>query len=268
MSTTLEMSQKELEIQVNTLILETKEFKVETDEDLQRADLTLLNIQDRLKKVSDLMDPVCESAHKAHKDATAARASLANPLLAAKTLITKVRGQYILMLENKRKAEEAEAKRIQAEAQVEADRKWRAEQAEALKKQEDDRLEKARILEANGNIELAEHILNVPPPPPPPPPRVNVAPAYIPQAAPTRTSGVINKETFKAEFESDPAAARAQLLIMVKAAAENPNQYLDFLQLNTSNINAHVKRTKGAVPVPGISITKEITTAVSSGRNG
>ena len=116
--------QKEMETSVNALVTETQEFKVEDDEDLQRADLTLLAIQDRLNKVGELMDPICEAAHETHKKATTARAKLKTPLEAAKLLVTKIRGAYLLKVETKRKADEAEAKRLADEAQAAATKKW------------------------------------------------------------------------------------------------------------------------------------------------
>ncbi len=271
-TTTLEISTKELETKVNTLVTQTAEFKVKDDEDLQMADRTLLFIQEKMDEVSALMDPVCAAAHDAHKKATTARGSLMNPLTAAKALVTKLRGAYLLEVENKRKAEEAETKRLADLAQAEADKKWKEEQALLLKKQEDERVEKAAQLEADGKTELAEHVLEAPPPPMPlaPPPVVSRPTGYYGGGggylAPTKTSGVASKETFKAVLETDPVLARAQLLLVAKAAVEKPDQFLDFLMLNTSNINAHAKRTKGAVTIPGIPVVKEIGTAVSAGR--
>ncbi len=269
---TLEISQKEMETQVNALVSQTVEFKVEDDEDLQVADRTLLSIQDKMDKVSALMDPVCEAANKAHKAATGARGALMNPLVAAKALVTRVRGTYLIAVENKRKADEAEAKRKAEELQAAADKKWKEEQAALLKQQEDARMEKAVQLEADGKVELAEHVLTAPPAPiPMAPPPIAKPPSYFGGGgggyfAPTKTSGVANKETYKAVLEEDPVLARAQLLTMVKAAAEKPDQFLDFLELNTSNINAYAKKTKGAVKIPGIEVIKEIGTAVSTGR--
>ena len=263
---TLETSQREMEAQVNALVTQTKEFKVENDLDLQEADLTLLAIQERMNKVAELMDPVCDTAHKAHKAATEARAKLKTPLEAAKALVTRVRGAYLLAVENRRKAEFAEATRLQKIAQDEADRKQKAEQEALRKLQEDARLETAAKLEAEGKTELAEHVLTMPSPPPLVPAPLPLRPAFVPSAPPTKTSGVVNKKTYRAVFEEDPIAARAQLLTMVKAAAENPDRFLDFLELNVSNIKNYAKRTEGAVAIPGIKVEEEFATSVSARR--
>ena len=127
-------------------------------------------------------------------------------------------------------------------------------------------------LEAEGKTELAEHVMDLPPAPLPlaPPPQPVSYPSYFGggggYSSPTKTSGVKSTEAYKPVYELDPVKARAQLLAMVKAAADKPDQFLDFLELNTSAINAYVKRTKGAVPVPGVEIIKEIGTSVSAGR--
>ena len=258
---TLENQKADLETKVRDLSERMKEFRILTDADLQAADHALILVQQRTNEVKALMDPICESAYETHKLATGARGLLLNPLEALKTYITRTRGAYLL-------AQETERKRLAKIAQDKADALAKEQQiAHAAEVErlrlldESKRVEIATKLEAEGKTELAEHVLVTPSaPPPPPPPPVYTAPIAF--AGPTKTAGVSTRDNWKAAVETDPLTARAQLLVVVKAAAADPDRFLHFLALNVSALNAHAKQTKGAVAVPGVPFYNDVTTSV------
>lgn len=195
------------------------------------------------------------NAHKAHKDLCDDKKKyleqhdkpLAELLAKASTLM--------------RTFEREEAARIQkakdeAETKRKADVKAAAEKAEAdrqaqLKKDEEERLAKAAALEAEGKTAEAETILSAPPPPPPPPaPPAPPAQAYYSAPIPLKASnsGTRKNWTWKPKGED----ARAALLELVRAAAANPDAFLDFLTLNDKTLKDRAKSQEAQARVPGI----------------
>ncbi len=260
-TTTLESQKAELETQVSTLVKTASEFKITNDVQLQAADQVLIEVATRIAKVKEIFDPICEAANLTHKKATGARGALLTPLENTRAAITRVRGGYLIALENERKRLEKEAK-DKADAAVKLAKENHDKEVEAARlKEEGLRVDKAAALEAEGKTELAEHVLSMPivPPPPPPPPPV-YAPVHF--SGPTKTAGVSQRDNWKAIIETEPIEARAQLLALVKAAAEKPEQFLHLLALNASAINALAKQTKGAVQVPGFKFFNDVSTSV------
>lgn len=270
-TTTLEKSKKtdaELDLTVGKTTAVVSSFAITTDQELQQADALLLTIAQQMAEVHDAFDELVESAYDNHKKAVAKRKKYLDPLTTAKETIAKVRGAYIKIVEDARRVAEAQA-RAQAEANARAQREAHDREVAAQRQRDEDaRVNRAAELEAQGKTELAEHVLSAPPSPPPPPPPPPVYHAPIHYAAPTKTAGVSSRDNWKAQIETEPMTARAQLLTLVKAAALDPDRLLHFLTLNASALNQHAKQTKGAVAVPGISFVNDVSTSVRTAGRG
>jgi hypothetical protein len=151
--------------------------------------------------------------------------------------------------ETKREADrKAEADRLAKIAQDEANKQAEKERQAQLKHDEDLRLARAAELEEAGNGAAAERVLTSPPPPPPPPPPP-IRSTYVPPAALKASSATTRKNwTWKVKGED----SRAALLELVKAAAANPDAYLECLTFNADALKAKAKAGESQARVPGI----------------
>lgn len=147
------------------------------------------------------------------------------------------------------KARKDEADRLLKIQQQEAVKKAEQDRQDQLKRDEDMRLAKASQAEANGDTATAERILNAPPPPPPPPPRPILS-TYVPSGLPLKASSASTRKnwTWKAEGEDQ----RAAVLKLIKAAAENPDAFQDFLTFDDKALKERAKSKEAQARVPGI----------------
>lgn len=209
------------------------------------------------------------NAHKAHKDLCDDK----NKYLAEHDKpLKEILDKAITLMrtfeqeEAKREAARKEAAdKLLKEQQAEAARKTEEARQEQLKKDEETRLAAAEKAEANGDTAAAERILNAPPPPPPPPqPVAPIASAYIPSGLPLKASnaGTRKNWTWKAEG-TDP---RAAILKLVKAAAENPDAYLDFLTFDEKALKERAKSKEAQARVPGIEFFNDTINVAKAGR--
>jgi len=165
-------------------------------------------IKPLLKEIANSCDPVCATAHAAHRAATKQRADLQAPLLEAEAILTQKVGAFVteqkrLYAEEQRRiaheeaVAEAERQRVEREAEAERQRVERAEAAER-QRAEREAMERAAEAEAAGRPEEAEVIVEeaveraeAPPEPAPiqaPPPLP--PPARVAAPAPTQPKGV------------------------------------------------------------------------------
>jgi hypothetical protein len=194
------------------------------------------------------------NAHKAHKDLCDDRSKY---LEQHDRPLAEAAAKAVALMRAFEKEEADRQKKLQeeAEAKRKADEKAAADKAEKdrqdqLQKDEEQRLARAADLEANGQAAEAERVLNAPPPPPPPPPPpLPPVQAYHPTQNPLKASNAGTRKNWTWKPKADPRACLAEL---VKAAAENPDAFLDFLTFNADALKAKAKALEAQARVPGI----------------
>lgn len=171
-------------------------------------------------QILDHIDPVVETAHRAHEAATTLRAKLLEFEAPVKALNQRL-GSYLA--EERRKADEARR---------EAERKAREESERIQREREEAALAKAAALEAEGkhiSATLALHEADKP------------APIIMPDpvADAPSVSGIHLRDNWKWRVVDENAIPR------------------EFLQINETMINAVVRSTKEKTKIPGIEVYNE-----------
>ena len=133
----------------------------------------------------------------------------------------------------------------QAEAARLAEENHKA-MAEARRKAEDAALAEAAALEAEGDTEGAEAILEAP-----------VIATVVPIREAPKAAGVSFRTNWKARVVDPMALLRAVVAGKVPAAA---------VSVNEAWLNQYARATKGEVPVPGVEFVAERAVAASGGR--
>ncbi len=174
----------------------------------------LVGIKGIQKKIHASCDPVVAATNAAHKAATKQRRELLDPLQAAERLVKGLMGDYVEEVEKRRRKEDA---RLAAEAAAMND---------------DDRIEEAAALEAAGEHDAAEAVLN----------DTAVAPPVTSEAVP-KTAGVSYRTAWCAVVVSK------DLLIRAVADGTVPST---MLEPSMTSINQFARATKGEVQVPGL----------------
>lgn len=126
------------------------------------------SLDEIIKEVKETFDPICEAANKAHKAATAKRASFLDPLEGAKKSVKSLMSAYDLEQEKIRKAEE------------------RKLEEEARKRDEEARLAEAIELEKEGRKDEAEQVLS----------ESSVIPVFVAKTTP-KIEGVVYRTIWK-----------------------------------------------------------------------
>lgn len=127
-----------------TLLDRAKALTITTDDDLVAADGFVGDLRAMEKAAHAEYDPICEKAFAAHKEATALRARVIDPIVAAIKLAKETMGSY--QARRRREIEEAQ----------------RAIEAEARRKADEEKLAQAVVMEQAGNKEAAEIIMAAP----------------------------------------------------------------------------------------------------------
>ena len=208
------------------------------------------------------------NAHKAHKDLCDDKNKyLAEHDKPLKEIIDKAIGLMRTFEQEEAKREaarKAAAEKLRKEQEAEAARKAEQDRQDQLKKDEEDRLAKAEQAEAKGDAAGAERILNAPPPPPPPPqPVAPIASTYIPSALPLKSSNAGTRKNWTWKIKGDP---REAILELVKAAAQNPDAYLDFLAFDDKALKERAKSKEAQARVPGIEFYNAEINVAKAGR--
>ena len=150
--------------EVATIEDQAKALKVIDAESYVAAGELWKSIKALRKKVADTFDDLIQAAHLAHKKAVEKKKMHDNPLDAAERIVKTAMSNYDLEQERIRKAEEDRLREIERKAE------------------EERRLQEAILLEADGQKEVAEAVMEAP---------VYVAPVVIPKATPKLQGGPV-----------------------------------------------------------------------------
>lgn len=174
-----------------TIVDQAKAVQVVDSESYVKAGDMWKALGDMIAEVKATFDPICDAAHKAHKAATAKRASYLDPLTDAQKAVKKLMSDY-----------DQEQDRIRQEEQ-------RRLEEEARKAEEERRLQEAIMAEEEAKAsgatkEEAEQeaaaILEEP---------VTVAPVIVPKATPKLQGGPVYREVWSARVTDIRALCRA-----------------------------------------------------------
>lgn len=180
----------------------------------------LLDIKGLRAEIEATFGPIVQKAHAAHKEAVGQRKRHEEPLQAAEKLIKARMGTW----------QRAEEQRQREQAALLA--------AEALARDEEARLREAEALEAAGETEAAERVLDEPTPAPPPPP-----PTRVP-----KVSGIAGRDVWKAEVTDLMA------LVQAVAAGKVP---LAAVEANTKTIGQQARSLMAEMKWPGVRVWPE-----------
>lgn len=181
--TTVDVEQ--VEQQGMVLVSQAEEIAVRDASTFQQAGVFLRNIAGYIRKVGEVLDPIVEAAHRAHKVAVEQRKKLLEPAQTAERI---VKGEMAAF-------DQAERARV-AEAQ-------RRAEAERRRLEDEERLRNATQLEAAGKSAQAEAAL--------------VAPVTVPMFTPpvqavTKAEGVSFREDWGFEIEDAALIPREYLI--------------------------------------------------------
>ena len=175
----------EVETRALSIVDQAKAVKVVDIESYKYAGELWKGIGDMIKEVKATFDPICEAANKAHKAATAKRASFLDPLEAVYRSVKKLMSDY-----------DAEQERIRREAEEKL-------REQARKEEEERRLQEAIALEQSGQKEVATAVMEAP---------VYVAPVVIPKVVPRMEGGPVFREVWDFEIIDEKAIPREYMV--------------------------------------------------------
>jgi hypothetical protein len=202
----------EVESKALSVVDQAKAVKVVDVESYKFAGELWKGIGDMIKEVKATFDPICDAANKAHKAATAKRASFLDPLESVYKNVKRLMSDYDAEQERIRREEEARLREIERQAE------------------EERRLQEAIALEAQGEQEVAEAVMEAP---------VYVAPVVLPKSTPKLQGGPVYRTVTKFRVVNE-------LII--------PRQ---FLVPDMVKIGGVVRALKNQANIPGIEIYDE-----------
>jgi hypothetical protein len=201
-----------------------------------------------LMAVAEVMDPICDAAHKTWRVATERRKALQAPFEQGKKLADDKAGVYHEAQERARKEAEEAARREQERREAEARAQLEAEQARLQRQAEDRALEAAAAAEAQGDRAMAERILAAPVEVPVATPAPVFTPPVVAAPAAPRTDGYGFRTAHKAELVS--------MADLVRAAAGGNTAALSLLSFNQSAADGIARSTRGTLTIPGVRFTQ------------
>lgn len=184
-----------LEQQAQTWPERARALVITADEHFAAAGELLTGIKALRKDIADTCDPVIAAAHASHKAAVAQKQKLEAPLATAEATLKQAMLGYRREQERKR------------------DEERRVLEAERRRLEEEERLREAVALEAAGQPELAERVLELP---------STAPPVVLPPPAPA-VAGVTVRKVWKAEVTDKAALVRAIAAGQVPLAAVDVN---------------------------------------------
>ena len=191
-------------------------------------------VANKKKQVEETFDPIVKKAHGAHKEAVAQMKKFMGPLEMAELAIKGKVSNYRYEQERIRREEEMR-------------------QAEALRKeQERQAIEEATRLEAHGESELAEIVLQEAAAAPPP--------VAIVQSSTPKVEGISGRENWKWRFAKDEGTTLRALV----AAAVKDDRFLAYLSVNEKALGAAARTQKKLMKVPGVEVYNEPTVSVKA----
>ena len=203
---------------VAPLVQQAQRLTVTSNEDYEMACTFLQLVATRKKQVDEVFDPIVKAAHEAHKQAVSKKKMFMDPLLTAEFEVKGKVSKFAAEEERKRREEEqrlAEEQRKTAEANA---------------------LEEVKRLEAAGERELAEIVLQNAAEEPAP---VVVLPSSVP-----RQSGIAARKTYKFRVVNEALIPR------------------EYLKVNEVAIGAVVRAQKNLTKIPGIEVYAEDSVSV------
>ena len=220
MATAQIISAAEVEKLVPAVVSQANEITVADAEEYEMACSFLTMIATRKKQVGETFDPIVQKAHAAWKEAIAQRDKFLKPLEQAEVDVKRKVTMWRVEEERKRREEEA---RLSAIAKAEAEERALAE---------------AAALEANGEKELADMVLQEAAEAPPP---IVVAPPTVP-----KQEGIAKKTTWKFRIVNEALIPR------------------EFMSPDEVKIGAIVRTQKNLTKIPGVQPYPEESVSVRS----
>lgn len=199
-----------------------------------------------LKKVNELMGPIVEANHRAHKVAVQQRDALLRPAEGCKRILGDRMAAWDQRQADLRREAEAAARREQARLEHEAREQAEAEQRRLQREAETRRLEEAALMEQAGDRAGASRLLDAPVPVP----VVTPAPVFVPAPPPPmapKVEGVSYRDVWEYEI-TDPALL--------------PREYL---MPDEKRIGSVVRAMRAETQIPGVRAYARRTTAVRAG---
>ena len=202
-------------------------MNADTFKDAAEFTLTLRTIK---KEIDNTFDPIVKKAHEAHKEAVSQKKKVMEPVEQAQKIIDRKIGDFHTEQERQRKIEE--------------DRLRKEAEERARNEEEDRRLSEAVRMEAEGQTEMAQAILEAPIAPP-----VVVVPKVETQAP--KVEGLSVTKTYRAQVTNFHALVQA----VVQGRAP-----IGLLEVNQTALNGMARALKEAFSVPGCVV--EVDTSV------
>lgn len=202
-----------------------------------------------VKAAKELLDPIVDAAHKAHKTAVDQRKKLVEPGERIAALADEKALAYEQAQERLRKEAEEAARREQERLEREA-REATEREAERLRKlAEDEALAAAAEAEARGDAETAQRILETPVEIVPPTLPVVTFTPPVPVPTVPQAAGYHTRTTWVANLRS--------LDDVIRAAASGNTLARSFLAWNQTAADGVARSTKGTVKVPGVEFEEQ-----------
>lgn len=259
--------------------------EIKSAEEYTTVDGLVVKLNKARKSVADVVkaffEPHKKRAKAAHQglcdDETNYLVLRDQPLALAQEKARKAMGEYVTKMEKenarlreeaRKKAEDEEKERVRLQ-KIEDD-KAEAARKEQVRKDEEKRLELAKKAEDAGDLKAAEKILNAPPPPPPPPappvsmPMTSRTVAFVPAFVAPKSQSTVTVKNWT--WEADNEDPQASLLALVKAAAENPAAWLQYLTFDEKALKGRAKSGEKQANVPGIRFFNDERTAAKGAR--
>ena len=209
----------------------------------------LKKIKAYLTRVGEVLDPIVEAAHQAHKTAVGQRTKLREHALKAEAVLKERLATYEQQETRKRQEAEAAARREQDRREAEARAAAEAEQERLRREAETRKLADALEALDRGGEEAAARVMDAPITVPVVVP-APVAPVAL-AAPPPKIEGVAFREDWKAEVVS------LGDLVAAIAAGKAP---LAFVKADDVALGAEARKKKAELQVPGVRVFSIRTT--------
>lgn len=214
------ISPAEVEKFVPQIVSQAQQLIVTSAEEYEYACTFLQFVAGRKKQVEEVFDPIVTKAYAAHKEAVAQKKKFMDPLVAAESA---VKGKVSMFRMEQERIRRAEEQRLADEAKKEADDRALAEAAE---------------LEANGEKELADMVLQNAAEAP--------APVVVLESPVPRQEGIAKRKNWRYEVIDESKVPR------------------EYMIPSDVKIGAVVRSQKGLTKIPGVRVWSEDTVSVRS----
>lgn len=226
------VTHSEIERVVPQTFSDANRITVKTGEDYEFACAFLQLVATQKKKVNDAYDTIVKKAHEAHKEAVATKKRYMDPLLQAETIVKGKVSFFLVAEERKRLAEQQRLTDI------------------ARKQEEERALAEAVELEASGEKELAEMVLQNATEAP--------APVVVVESEVPKQTGVSSRTNWKWRFKVSETASLREL---VKAAAAD-DRLLCYLTHKETAIGSAARTQESLTQIPGIEVYPDKSVSV------